>query len=85
MLSICDGYFGERSTLIADDVSQAFNLPLGETGIQSQLSLVDVRFWERRFSLTLELFSHLVCEAVIQQVNDLPGEGRSGCNALAFL
>lgn len=53
MLSICDGYFGERSTLIADDVSQAFNLPLGETGIQSQLSLVDGRFWKRRFTLAL--------------------------------
>ena len=44
MLSICDGYFGKWSTLIADDVSQAFNLPLGETRIQSQLLLVDVRF-----------------------------------------
>lgn len=56
MLSICDGYFGERSTLIADDVSQAFNLPLGETRIQSsQLPLVDVRLWKGRVTLTLRI------------------------------
>lgn len=53
MLSICDRYFGKWSALIADDVSQAFNLPLGETRIQSQLLLVDVRVWKCRFALTL--------------------------------
>jgi len=64
MLSICDRYFGKWSTLIADDVSQAFNLPLGETGIQSQLLVVDVRFWTCWYSLTPEPLRHAVCWAV---------------------
>lgn len=85
MLSICDGYFGERSTLIADDVSQALNLPLGQTRFQSQLSLVDVRFWKHGFTLTLGILRSFVLRGVIHNVNDLPGEGGSGCSPLALL
>lgn len=84
MLSICEGYFGERSTLIADDVSQALNLPLGEPRFQSQLSLVAVRFWKHRFTLTLGVVQLFGLPGAIPKVNDLPAEGRCGCSALAF-
>ena len=44
MLSICDRYSGKWGILIAEDLSPAFTLLLRDTGIQSQLSHVHVRF-----------------------------------------